>query len=131
MHEELTITNYMKYKRQLMGSMLALTIIVSGSTVFAADVHVATATKAHLFRNQVKMKSNESDGKVDLKDANGKDLETNDDATTTASSTKIHGVKNTKSDMKKIPKSTTDKKVKTVRVHKVKENKTASSTKSL
>jgi hypothetical protein len=131
MHEELTITNYMKYKRQLMGSMLALTIIVSGSTVFAADVHTATTTKAHLFRNQVKMKSNESDGKVDLKDANGKDLETNDDATTTASSIRMHGVKNTKPEIKKTSTTTTDKKVKTMRVHKAKENKTASSTKSL
>jgi hypothetical protein len=120
----------MKYKRQLMGSMLALTIIVSGSTVFAADVHTATTTKTHLFRNQVKMKSNESDGKVDLKDVNGKDLETNDDATTT-SSTKMHMVKNTKSDMKKTLKSTTDQKVKTKKVHKTKEDKTASSTKSL
>lgn len=114
-----------------MGSMLALTIIVSGSTVFAADVNTATTTKAHLFRNQVKMKSNESNGKVDLKDANGKDLETNDDATTTASSTRMHGVKNTKPEIKKTSKITTDKKVKTTKVHRTKEDKTATSTKSL
>jgi hypothetical protein len=129
MHEELTITNYMKYKRQLMGSMLALTIIVSGSTVFAADTHAATTTKTHLFRNQVKMKSNESDSKVDLKDANGKDLETNDDATTTphATSTRSHSG----SSKKITTKSATDKKVKTMKVHKNNGDKTASSTKNM
>lgn len=120
----------MKYKRQLMGSMLALTIIVSGSTVFAADVHTATTTKTHLFRNQVKMKSNESDSRVDLKDANGKDIETNDDATTIASSTKMHGAKNTKSHKKNTLRSTTDKKVKITKPNK-EEDKTAISTKSL
>lgn len=129
MNEELTITNYMKYKRQLMGSMLALTIIVSGSTVFAADTHPGTTTKAHLFKNQVKMKSNESDGKVDLKDANGKDLETNDDKT--ASSTRMRGTKSLESDKTMHVKSTTDKKRKNIKVHKNSGDKTASSTKSI
>lgn len=114
-----------------MGSMLALTIIVSGSTVFAADAHSATTTKAHLFRNQVKMKSNESDGKADLKDINGKDIETNDDATILASSTRIQRVKNTKPEIKKTATTTTHRKIKRTKVHRDKENKTTSTTRSL
>lgn len=113
-----------------MSGMLALTIVVSGSTVFAADTHAATTTKAHSFRNQVKMKSNENDTQVELKDANGKDIETNDDAMTPASSTRMHGTKNHKSDINKSPK-TTDKKVKMMRTHKGKEGAIASSTKKI
>lgn len=110
----------MKYKRQLMSGMIAFTIIVSGSTVFAADMHVSTTTKTHLFKNQIKMKSDQNEAKVDLKDKNGKDIETNDDTTTI--STRTHGTKNSLSDVKK---------TKIMRIHKAKENKNASSTKSL
>ncbi len=129
MHEELTITNYMKYKRHLMGSMLALTIIVSGSSAFAADTYTATSTKSHMFRNQVKMKSNESDGRVDIKDANGKDLETNDDKT--VSSIKMHGTKNSESNKTMHRKLATDRKEKVMRIYKNHKETTASSTKSI
>ncbi len=119
----------MKYKKQLMGSMLALTIIVSGSSAFAADIHPATTTKAHMFRNQVKMKSGENDDKVDLKDVHGKDIETNDDATTTlqATSTRSH----LESHKKTTTKFTTGKKVNRMKLHKYNEDKTASSTRNM
>ncbi len=47
----------MKYKRQLVSSMLALTMMVGVNTSFAADV-TATATKTHQVKNQLKMKDN-------------------------------------------------------------------------
>ncbi len=82
----------MKYKRQLLGSVLAFTIIVSGSAAFAADAPASTTPKAHSFRNQSAMRFEKSDDKVDDKDANGKDIETNDDAVMMggATSTKPH-----------------------------------------
>lgn len=68
----------MKYKRQLMSGMFALALLASGTSVFAADIPV-TGSKMVQQTHQVKMKSDSSDGVVDAKDKNGKDLETKDD----------------------------------------------------
>lgn len=117
----------MKYKRQLLGSVLALTIIVSGSAAFAADAPASTTPKAHSFRKQSAMRSEKSDGKVDDKDANGKDIETNDDAVMMggATSTKPHSNLHKKTSIK----HRFDKKVKKGRgAH---EEMRASSSKSL
>jgi hypothetical protein len=77
----------MKYKRQLVGSVLAFTMMVGVSSAFAADA-VATSTKMHHVKNQIKMKDDNRDGKIDKKDANGNDLEEKDG--TKASSTMTH-----------------------------------------
>lgn len=88
----------MKYKRQLVSGIFALALLASGSVVFAADIPV-TGSKATQHTNQVKMKSDSSDGIVDAKDKNGKDLETKDDV---------------------VKKVTTIKHKKSVKTHKVK-----------
>ena len=90
----------MKYKRQLMSGMFALALLASGTSVFAADIP-ATGSKMFQQVNQVKMKSSSSEGILDAKDKNGKDLETKDDIVkkvVTAKhkkSTKTHKVKPT------------------------------------
>jgi hypothetical protein len=70
----------MKYKRQLMSGMFALALLASGTSVFAADIPT-TGSKTVQHTNQVKMKSSSSDGVIDAKDKNGKDIETKDDTT--------------------------------------------------
>lgn len=52
----------MKYKRQLVGSVLAFTMMVGISSAFAADA-VATGTKMHHVKNQIKMKDDSRNGK--------------------------------------------------------------------
>ncbi len=80
----------MKYKRQLVSGMFALTLLVTGSSAFAADIPVI-GSKMMQQTNQVKMKSGVSkDRIVDAKDANGKDLETKDDTVKKVSTIKKH-----------------------------------------
>lgn len=83
----------MKYKRQLMGSMFALALLASGTSVFAADIPV-TGSKMFQQTHQVKMKSGASnDGIIDAKDANGKDLETKDDTVKKVSNKKAKKIR--------------------------------------
>ena len=52
----------MKYKRRIMTSMLALTLLTSGSTVYASDFE---GGKISEFKSQVHMRSKEKDEKDD------------------------------------------------------------------
>ncbi len=56
----------MKYKRQLMGSMIALAIFMSNSPSFDLEDSVSTS-KVPQYVNQVKMKSEVNEGKVDVR----------------------------------------------------------------
>jgi hypothetical protein len=101
----------MKYKRHLMGSILAFTIMVGGSSVFAADVNIESSTKLHQIKNQVHMKSSKSNGKVDAKDGKGNDIETQDDVikkrNTTLKQSTTH-VKRIKAPKTKVNKSVSE-----------------------
>ena len=74
-----------------MSSMFVLALIASGTSVFAADEPV-TDSKMVQQTNQVKMKSVKSDGVMDMKDKNGKDIEMKDDT-----AKKVTAVKHKKS----------------------------------
>ena len=83
----------MKYKKQLVTGMFALTLLASGVSAFAADIPTT---------NQTKTVSNISHyAIVDAKDKSGKDLETKDDMVKKvkrvkhAKSMKTHKVKTT------------------------------------
>lgn len=86
----------MKYKRQLVSGMFALALIASGTSAFAADIHTK-GSKATQQTNQIKMKQNSSNGIVDAKDKNGKDLKRKDDvekkSTTTKKTARTHRVR--------------------------------------
>lgn len=95
----------MKYKRHVATGVLVFSLLAGGVSAFAADM-TASTTKINQYTNQVRMKSstkqdkldsldtsstkkfnrtkhrvknNSVDGKVDAKDATGKDIETIDD----------------------------------------------------
>lgn len=74
----------MKYKRQLVSSMLAFTMIAGISSAFAADI-ASTSTKVDQVKNQIKMKDDNRDGKIDKKDSKGNDLEEKDSTKSSAS----------------------------------------------
>ncbi len=66
----------MKYKRQFVSGMLAISLLTTGTTAFAAETAVRPS-KVSQHLNQVKMKS-ENSSTAEFKDADGKRIKNKD-----------------------------------------------------